>query len=122
MASSKHAPMTPAMLEQVAEQFRALSEPSRLRLMNLLFDGDCSVGELVDRSGLSLANVSKHLAHLHKVHWVTRRKVGVKVLYALADERTFGLCELMCDRVRSVTKAAVARIDATAAKPRRRRG
>ncbi len=122
MAKKNHDPLSPAMLEQVAQQFRALGEPSRLQLMNLLFDGESTVGELVERSGLSLANVSKHLGHLHKVHWVTRRKVGVKVLYALADERTFGLCELMCDRVRSVTKAAVARIDAPAPKQPRRRG
>lgn len=100
--------MTPAMLERVAEQFRALGEPSRLQLMNLLFDGESTVGELVDRSGLSLANVSKHLGLLHQAGWVSRRKEGLKVVYALADERTFGLCELMCDRVRERAAAEVA--------------
>lgn len=102
----KRAAMSPAMLERVAEQFRALAEPSRLLLMNCLFDGARSVGELVERSGLSLANVSKHLGLLHRAGWVTRRKDGLSVIYALADDRTFGLCELMCDRVRE--RAAVA--------------
>lgn len=96
------------MLERVAEQFRALGEPSRLSLMNLLFDGERTVGELVAASGLSLANVSKHLGILHQVGWVTRRKEGLNVRYALADERTFGLCELMCDRVRERATAEAA--------------
>jgi len=100
--------MTPAMLERVAEQFRALGEPSRLSLMNLLFDGEHTVGELVTASGLSLANVSKHLGTLYQVGWVTRRKEGLNVLYSLADERTFGLCELMCDRVRELATAEAA--------------
>ncbi len=97
----KHEPMTDGMLDRVAEQFRALGEPSRLRLMNLLFGGERTVGELVEASGLSLANVSKHLGFLHQLGWVTRRKEGTAVWYGLADERTFELCDLMCGRVRA---------------------
>jgi DNA-binding transcriptional ArsR family regulator len=105
---TKHETMSAAMLERVAEQFRALGEPSRLLLMNLLFDSEHTVGELVTASGLSLANVSKHLGILHQAGWVTRRKEGVRVVYGLADERTFGLCELMCNRVRELAAAAAA--------------
>jgi len=94
------------MLERVAEQFRALGEPSRLELMNLLFAGERTVGEQQVHPGLSLANVSKHLGLLHRVGWVTRRKDGLNVAYALADERTFTLCDLMCDRVRDRATAA----------------
>lgn len=100
--------MTPAMLERVAAQFRALGEPSRLRLMNLLFEGERTVGDLVLASRLSLANVSKHLGLLHQVGWVTRRKQGLNVVYALADARTLGLCELMCSRVRERAGAEAA--------------
>ncbi len=108
---ARHEAMTPAMLERVAEQFRALGEPSRLQLMNLMFDGEHTVGGLVAASGLSLANVSKHLGILHQIGWVTRRKDGLNVVYALADDRTFGLCEMMCDRVRELasTEAALTR-------------
>jgi len=108
--------MTPAMLERVAAQFRALAEPSRLTLMNALFNGEQTVGELVTASGLSLANVSKHLGVLHRAGWVTRQKDGLSVRYALADDRTFGLCELMCDRVRELATAEAA----ATAPPRRR--
>lgn len=114
---TNHAQMNDAMLQRVAEQFRALGEPSRLQLMNLLFDGECTVGDLVTASGLSLANVSKHLGLLHQTGWVTRRKDGVRVLYALADDRTFALCELMCTRVRELAAAEAALV----AKPSKRR-
>lgn len=120
---SEHAPISAAMLERVAEQFFALGEPSRLRLMNLLFDGERSVGELVEASGLSLANVSKHLGLLHRAGWVTRRKDGVSVRYGLADARTVALCELMCSRVRERAEAEAALTSAEAGtSPRRRRG
>lgn len=118
-----HEPISAAMLERVAEQFAALGEPSRLRLMNLLFDGERTVGELVDASGLSLANVSKHLGLLHRVGWVTRQKHGVMVRYGLADARTVALCELMCNRVRERAQAEAALTSANpATTPRRRRG
>jgi DNA-binding transcriptional ArsR family regulator len=113
----RHELLTPGLLERVAEQFRALGEPSRLRLMNLLFNGERTVGQLCDASGMSLANVSKHLGLLHQAGWVVRRKEGVSVVYALADERTFGLCELMCDRVRERAQHAAAAVTAA---PRRR--
>lgn len=108
---SHHETMTPSMLERVAEQFRALGEPSRLRLMNLLFGGGRTVGDLVAASGLSLANVSKHLRLLHQSGWVTRRKDGVAVVYALADDRTFALCDIMCSRVRALAAAEAAWAD-----------
>ncbi len=102
--------MSAAMLDQVAAQFKALAEPSRLRLMSLLFDGPFTVGELVARSALTQANVSKHLAVLHRAGWVHREKRGLAVSYSLADERAAALCELMCDRVREQAAAAVAQL------------
>lgn len=92
--------MTPALLDRVAEQFKALAEPIRLALLSTLFDGERSVGELVAATGGSQANVSKQLAILHRAGWVQRSRRGQSVFYALADERTFALCELMCARVR----------------------
>lgn len=92
--------MTPLLLASVAEQFKALADPTRLALLSVLFDGERTVGELVVAVGGSQANVSKQLAVLHRVGWVVRERRGQSVFYALADERTFALCELMCARVR----------------------
>lgn len=110
--------MPPAFVAKVAEQFKALAEPLRLRLMNQLFTGEASVGELATAVSASVANVSKHLAVLHQAGWVSRRKQGNEVRYALADERTRALCELMCDRVR---QRAAAEADLAQAGVRARR-
>jgi DNA-binding transcriptional ArsR family regulator len=113
----KSTPMPPALRDEVAAQFRALAESSRLRLLELLCARAHTVGELVTASGLSLANTSKHLGILHRAGWVNRRKVGVRVVCSLADARAYELCALMCSRVREQTHARAA--DCAARPPRR---
>ena len=104
---SQGEPMPEAFLARVAEQFKALSEPMRLAILNALFEGERCVGELAEQVGSSIANVSKHLAVLHAAGWVTRSREGTSIHYALADARTAALCELMCARVRErATKEA----------------
>jgi DNA-binding transcriptional ArsR family regulator len=92
-------PASPALLEHVADRFKALAEPARLQLLQCLRTGDYSVNELVEKTGLGQANVSKHLQILHATGFVTRRKEGLFVHYALADSTVSKLCDLMCDRV-----------------------
>jgi DNA-binding transcriptional ArsR family regulator len=96
--------MSPELLTLVAERFKALSDPARLRLLNALRPGELTVGELVDATDLSQANVSKHLAQLHTLGFVRRRKDGLFVYYSLADKEIFRLCDLMCGRIESELK------------------
>src|SRR5215207_1452724 len=91
--------LTRDMIELVAERFRALAEPARLHLMSVLRDGEQTVGELVEATGLGIANVSKHLQLLHAAGFVTRRKEGLHVYYGLAGEDVFRLCDIMCGRL-----------------------
>lgn len=98
------------MLEAVAVQFRALSEPARLRLMEALFDGEHSVQELAEATGLSPANTSKHLGTLAAAGLLVRRKDGVRVLYAVVDDTPRQLCDLMCARVRQNAQDALHRV------------
>lgn len=95
--------LSPQMLELVADRFKALAEPARLQLLQLLMRGERTVGDLVDETGMGIANVSKHLQLLHAASFVTRRKHGLFVYYALADGDVVTLCNLMCGRV---TRAA----------------
>lgn len=92
-------PLTPGLMELIAERFKALSEPARLRLLNVLRDGERTVTELMEATGLGQANVSKHLQLLHSMGFVTRRKSGLNVYYSLADQDVFLLCDLMCGRI-----------------------
>lgn len=91
--------MSPELMELVAERFRVLSDPARLRILSALRDGERSVSGIVDVTGLSQANVSKHLALLHTVGFVRRRKEGLFTYYALADKDVFRLCDVMCGRI-----------------------
>ena len=95
--------LTPDMIELIAQRFRALAEPARLQIMQQLRDGEQTVGELVDATGLGTANVSKHLQLLHGAGFVTRRKEGLNVFYALAGEDVFRLCDIMCGRLAAET-------------------
>lgn len=97
--------LSPQLLELVAERFKALGEPARLQILNQLRDGEMTVTELVDATGLGQANVSKHLALLLSLRFVSRRKEGLFVYYALADARVFRLCDLMCARIESEVDA-----------------
>ncbi len=83
-------------LELIAARFRVLSEASRLRLLAALEAGEKNVSELVSTTGLTQANVSRHLAVLTEAGLLSRRKDGLSVYYAIADPSIFDLCEHVC--------------------------
>lgn len=89
-------PLSPALLDLVAERFRALGEPARLRILDALRGGEMAGGEIVAATGLGQANASKHLQILAAQGFVARRKEGLFTYYRLADEDVFRLCDLMC--------------------------
>lgn len=94
--SEQHLPLSDRALELVAHRFKLLGEPTRLRLLQLLMQGEKSVNELVSASGSTQANVSKHLGILADGGLVARRKVGVSIFYRIADASLFTLCDLVC--------------------------
>ena len=94
-----HRTMTPALLAEVAERFKALGEPVRLSLLQALRKKEMSVGELVAATGLGQANVSKHLHQLLDCGYVTRGKEGTFVYYRIASDDVFMLCDVMCSRI-----------------------
>lgn len=97
-------PMSAEQLTLVAERFKVLAQPARLQLLQSLMRGERTVGELVERTGLSQANVSKHLQLLLAQDLVARRKEGLFVHYHIADETVFQLCELVCRRLETSTR------------------
>lgn len=97
--------MTPKLMELVAQRFKALGEPARLAILSELRNGEANVGEIVERTGQSQAAVSKHLRILKDLGFVSRRKDGVFVHYALADPAVFELCDLVCGRIEEELEA-----------------
>jgi len=92
----KHKLLRPEALELVATRFRLLGDPSRLRLLNLLMQGESSVRNLVGASGLSQANVSRHLGLLRRDGLVGRSRRGNLALYRITDPDIERLCDIAC--------------------------
>jgi DNA-binding transcriptional ArsR family regulator len=86
-------------LELIAQRFKALSESSRLKLIQALRHGELSVSELVAQTGLTQANASRHLQLLIDSGVLKRRKEGLSVYYAIADMGIFELCETVCGSI-----------------------
>ncbi|MFM7471369.1 MAG: ArsR/SmtB family transcription factor [Nodosilinea sp.] len=89
----------PEVVQQVAEYFDVLSEPMRLRILNVLQGGERCVQELVEATQTSQANVSKHLKVMTQAGILNRRTEGTSAYYSICDQLIFDLCSLVCDRL-----------------------
>jgi DNA-binding transcriptional ArsR family regulator len=89
-------PLPDDLVDLIAQRFRVLSEPTRIKLLDRLRTGEASVAELTAEIGTTEQNVSKHLGLLHRAGIVSRRKQGNFSYYAIADEAIFALCEQVC--------------------------
>ena len=88
--------LTEEAIEGVAERFRILSEPIRLRILQALQVGELTVTELTREIDISQPNASKHLRILQDAGLLRRDQRGNSVYYAIADDSIFELCELVC--------------------------
>ncbi len=93
-------PLPDALVELIAQRFRVLGEPMRIRLLDRLRDGEATVHELQEATGASQQNVSKHLGVLHAAGLVHRTKEGNYARYSIADEGVFRLCDQVCGGLR----------------------
>jgi len=94
-------PVSTDVVQQVASYFSILSEPMRLRILNLLRDGEKCVQDLVEATATSQANVSKHLKVMMQAGILARRSEGTAAYYRVTDDLTYELCTLVCDRLAS---------------------
>src|ERR1700674_2317489 len=102
MSSPSHVPhpLPEPLVELIAERFRVLAEPMRIRLLDALREGPATVQELQLATGASQQNVSKHLGLLLRNGLVSRSKEGNFSRYEIADEAVFELCEQVCGGLR----------------------
>src|SRR5215469_2928824 len=73
-------------MESNIDMFRALSDPARLRIVEVMKLGECSVGDVVDRLDIQQSGVSRHLRILAEAGIVQMRPDGQKRLYSLRKE------------------------------------
>ena len=83
------------IFELQAEVCKTLANPKRLEIIAALKDGELSVGDLVDRLGITKANVSQHLAVLRQRKVVATRRAGVNIYYRINNPKITEACALM---------------------------
>ena len=87
-----------------AKLFRGFSDPSRLSILEALYNGPLTVTDIVNATGLSQSNVSNHLGCLRDCGLLTRQQQGRFVYYQLSDERVAGLLRLADELLADVAK------------------
>jgi DNA-binding transcriptional ArsR family regulator len=95
-SGAKSVTLSDEALELVATRFRILGDPSRLRILNLLMKGERSVQELVEASGLTQTNVSRHLGLMRRDRLVERSRDGNRALYRIIDPDIEHICAIVC--------------------------
>lgn len=93
-------PLPEALVELIAQRFRVIGEPMRIRLLDTLRDEPLTITELTERLGATQQNVSKHIGVLAQAGIIGREKDGNRVRCFIADETIFELCELVCGGMR----------------------
>ena len=96
----RHKRLEPKTIEAVADRLKVLAEPARLLILNSLRERSMNVSELIDETGLSQANLSKHLQLLYTHGFVSRRRQRLWVFYQIADPSVFVLCDIMCKQLK----------------------
>ena len=89
------------VFEKVADLFRLMSAPMRLRIISALCDGEKNVGELLAEIDTTQPNMSQHLNTLYQAGVLGKRRAGVQIYYRIIDDRVVTLCRTVCEQISS---------------------
>lgn len=92
------------VFEEVSNYFFLLSEPTRLKILHALCNGERPVGTIVKELGATQANVSRQLNMLYRARILGRRKDGAQVYYRIEDQNTIELCRTVCTQMADKVK------------------
>ncbi len=95
--------MEERILEMKAEVLKALAQPTRLKILELLRSGERCICEIVPAINGEQSNISRHISLMQRSHLVTTRKDGVKVMVRVRDPKIFEIL----DSVSTVIKKQV---------------
>ena len=93
------------VFDAVARYFALLSDPTRLHIMHAVCSGERMMGEIVERTGGTQTNISRHLNLMHERGALVRRKEGSLVYYRVADPALIAMCRDVCQRVSEAQEA-----------------
>ncbi len=86
-----------------ADILKAMAQPTRLRILELLRDGEKCICEIIPAINGEQSNISRHISLMQKCHLVSTRKDGVKVMVKIRDLRIFEIL----DKVNLVLKTQI---------------
>lgn len=89
------------LFQLMAQRFKVMSEPVRLKILQLLKDEELSVGDIAERIGLKHGTASSNLVALSKAGLVSCRREGTKVYYRLTNEMVIKICDIACDCIKN---------------------
>ena len=93
-------PLPEPLVELIAQRFRVIGEPMRIRILDALRERSMTINELTEALGATQQNVSKHVGVLAQAGIVARERDGNRVRCSIADDTIFELCELVCGGLR----------------------
>jgi ArsR family transcriptional regulator len=92
-------PLKESTSTHLADLFSALSDPTRLRIISVLLDGEMNVGEIAAQLEMTESAVSHQLRGLRQMWLIRGRKNGRQVFYALDDDHVAKLYRMGLDHV-----------------------
>jgi DNA-binding transcriptional ArsR family regulator len=98
--NARQALVTPSTAEQLAQVFRAMADPTRVRIVSALARAELCVGDLAAVLDMSISAVSHQLRLLRELRVVRKRRDGKHVYYALDDEHVGDLFARGLEHVR----------------------
>jgi DNA-binding transcriptional ArsR family regulator len=87
------------VFEEVSHYFALLSQPTRLKILYAVCNGERSVNDIVALVESTQANVSRQINMLYRAKILARRKEGSQVYYRIEDRNTIELCRSVCGRI-----------------------
>lgn len=85
------------VIQRIADVLKAIADPTRLKILHCLHDGELCVTNILETVGGSQANISKHLSVLRRAGLVDCKREGLNVYYRIIDDGVFAICRSVCD-------------------------
>ena len=87
------------IFDEVANYFSMMSEPMRLKIIHAVCRTERTVTEIVEETGATQSNVSRHLSLMYRHGLLSRRREGNQIFYRMADDTMVELCRSACNRI-----------------------
>ncbi len=99
MNQEKHLFLPQTTVDEASRIFKALGDPSRIKILYLLSQEECSVNHIAEVLGISQSAVSHQLGTLRKLKLVKYRREGNTLVYTYADEHVISILQQVIDHI-----------------------